>query len=86
MPYKEKEIRKVKYHIGEVADICDVATSQIRFYESEWGLIPNKDRKGNRKYSPEEVEKWKVVLAAAKTKKFTLIGLYEIFETGTITM
>jgi DNA-binding transcriptional MerR regulator len=86
MPYKEKEIVKVKYDIGDVADMCGVATSKIRFYEEEWGLLTKRNKKGNRTYSPAEVAKWKVVLKASKTKKFTVIGLYEIFKTGTITM
>ncbi|MEQ8809441.1 MAG: MerR family transcriptional regulator, partial [Imperialibacter sp.] len=30
MPYKEKEIEKKYYTIGEVADMMDVATSLIR--------------------------------------------------------
>ena len=31
MPYKEKEIEKIFYSIGEVAKMFDVNTSHIRF-------------------------------------------------------
>ena len=49
MPYKEKEIEKKYYIIGEVADELRVATSLIRFWESEFDNIkPKKNRKGNR--------------------------------------
>ena len=48
MPYKEKAIEKKYYAIGEVADIFNVATSLIRFWESEFDIIkPKKNRKGN---------------------------------------
>ncbi|MEM7110305.1 MAG: MerR family transcriptional regulator, partial [Bacteroidota bacterium] len=49
MPYKEKVIEKKYYAIGEVADMFKVATSLIRFWESEFDVIrPKKNRKGNR--------------------------------------
>ena len=49
MAYKEKEIEKLYYSIGEVAEMFSVAPSLIRFWESEFDLIqPKKNRKGNR--------------------------------------
>jgi DNA-binding transcriptional MerR regulator len=46
MAYKEKEIEKVYYSIGEVSEMFNVAPSLIRFWESEFELIqPKKNRK-----------------------------------------
>jgi len=42
MAYKEKEIEKLYYSIGEVAEIFSVAPSLIRFWESEFELIKPK--------------------------------------------
>ena len=47
MAYKEKEIEKLYYSIGEVAEMFNVAPSLIRFWESEFEVIqPKKNRKG----------------------------------------
>ena len=49
MAYKEKEIEKLYYSIGEVAEIFTVAPSLIRFWETEFDLIkPKKNRKGQQ--------------------------------------
>ena len=47
MPYKERKIEKVYYTIGEVAEMFDVNTSLIRFWEKEFDIIkPKKNKKG----------------------------------------
>ena len=50
MPYKEKEIEKKYFTIGEVARSLKVATSLIRFWESEFDIIKPK-KKSERKPS-----------------------------------
>jgi DNA-binding transcriptional MerR regulator len=42
LPYKEKEIAKLYYSIGEVADIFEVNASLIRFWEKEFNIISPK--------------------------------------------
>ena len=60
MPYKEKEINKLYYPIGEVADMFQVNTSMIRFYEKEFEILqPKKNAKGNRLFRPEDIENLK---------------------------
>jgi hypothetical protein len=39
MPYKEKNIEKSFYSIGEVAKIFKVNTSLIRFWEKEFDIL-----------------------------------------------
>ena len=39
MPYKEQKIEKLFYTIGEVAEMFDVNTSLIRFWEREFDII-----------------------------------------------
>lgn len=42
MAYKEKEINKLYYSIGEVAEMFDANTSMIRFYEKEFDILQPK--------------------------------------------
>lgn len=66
------------YSIGEVAQIMGVATSTLRYYESE-GLLPTVERSasGRRHYSDAEVEACRVIeclkqsgLSIKETKAF----------------
>lgn len=56
MPYIEREIEKVYFTISEVAEIVFQATSALRFWETEFSwLSPKKGKKGNRKYTSEDL-------------------------------
>ena len=78
MAYKEKEINKLYYSIGEVAEMFDVNTSMIRFYEKEFDILqPKKNAKGNRLFRPEDVENLKIIFHLIKDKGFTLQGAKE---------
>ena len=44
MPYKEKEVKKKYFSVGEIAKDMDVRASQIRFWESEFEIL-NPQRK-----------------------------------------
>ena len=62
MPYKEKEISKLYYPIGEVAEMFEVNTSMIRFYEKEFEILqPKKNAKGNRLFRPEDIDNLKII-------------------------
>ncbi|ADY50925.1 transcriptional regulator [Pseudopedobacter saltans DSM 12145] len=78
MAYKEKEINKLYYSIGEVAEMFDANTSMIRFYEKEFDILqPKKNAKGNRLFRPEDVENLKIIFHLIKDKGFTLQGAKE---------
>ena len=48
MPYKEKQIEKLFYPIGEVAQMFEVSVSSIRYWEKEFDILkPKKNKKGN---------------------------------------
>ncbi len=81
VPYKEKEIEKRYYTIGEVADELGVATSLIRFWESEFDIIkPKKNRKGNRQFTKEDVKNVKLIYHLVKEKGYTLNGAREFIK------
>lgn len=87
MPYKEKVIEKKYYTIGEVAAKFNVATSLIRFWESEFEVIkPKKNRKGNRQFTKEDIENVKMIYHLVKEKGYTLQGAKDILKQDTNTV
>ncbi|MBS2097925.1 MerR family transcriptional regulator [Carboxylicivirga linearis] len=75
MPYKEKKVEKLYYSIGEVAEMFDVNTSLIRFWEKEFDVIkPHKNKKGNRMFTPKDIENFHLIYHLVKEKGMTLKG------------
>lgn len=66
---------KMFYSIGEVANMFDVNTSLIRYWESEFTIIkPKKNKKGNRLFTKTDVENLKIIYHLVKERGFTLDG------------
>ena len=83
MPYKEKEIEKKYFTIGEVADELGVATSLIRFWEGEFDNIkPKKNRKGNRQFTKDDLQNVKLIFHLVKEKGYTLQGARDYIANG----
>ncbi len=63
------------YKIGEVANAFGVNASLIRFWEGEFDIIkPKKNAKGNRLFTPEDIENFKLIYNLVKERGFTLDG------------
>ena len=81
MAYKEKEIEKLYFSIGEVSEMFSVAPSLIRFWESEFEIIkPKKNRKGNRQFTKEDIDNVRTIYHLVKEKGFTLQGAKEMLR------
>ena len=66
---------KLYYTIGEVARMFDVNTSLIRFWEKEFDTIqPKKNKKGNRLFTPRDVDNFQIIYHLVKERGFTLQG------------
>ena len=66
---------KLFYSMGEVAEMFDVNTSLIRHWESQFSVIrPKRNKKGNRLFSPEDVENLKMIYHLVKERGMTLEG------------
>lgn len=74
MPWVELDPEKLYYSIGEVADLFDVNASTLRFWEKEFGFELKKTRKGNRQYTPKDIEKIRLIHHLVKERGFTLDG------------
>ncbi|MCB9224753.1 MAG: MerR family transcriptional regulator [Crocinitomicaceae bacterium] len=71
----EKEITKLYYTIGEVAEMFDVNTSLIRFWEKEFSVIkPKKNKKGNRLFTTKDIENIRKIYHLVKEEGYTLEG------------
>lgn len=78
MPYKKKEIEKVYYRIGEVADMFGVNQSLIRFWEKEFDIIkPFRNKKGNRFFTKQDIDNFHLIFHLVKERGFTLQGARE---------
>ena len=72
---QEKQILKVYYSIGEVADMFGVNPSLIRFWEKEFDIIkPHKNKKGNRKFTKADIDNFHLIYHLVKEKGMTLKG------------
>ena len=63
------------YGIGEVAKAFGVNTSLIRFREKEFDVLqPKKNAKGNRKFTPQDIQNLQLIYHLVKERGFTLEG------------
>ena len=61
--------------MGEVTAMFDVNASLLRFYEKEFEVLqPKKNKKGNRLFTPEDVDNLKIIFHLIKDKGYTLTG------------
>ncbi|MBQ2784563.1 MAG: MerR family transcriptional regulator [Alistipes sp.] len=66
---------KLLYSMGEVTEMFDVNASLIRYWESKFDCIkPHKNKKGNRMFTPSDVENFKLIYHLVKEKGMTLEG------------
>ncbi len=71
----QEEIKKVYFSIGEVAEMFEVNTSLLRYWEKEFDTIkPYKNKKGNRYFTLNDIETIRTIHYLTKTKGYTLQG------------
>jgi DNA-binding transcriptional MerR regulator len=74
---------RVYYSIGEVARMFNVNTSLIRFWEKEFDIIrPQKNKKGNRLFTPKDVDNFHKIFHLVKERGYTLQGAKDKLKTG----
>lgn len=75
MPYKQPKLEKIYFSIGEVAEMFDVNSSLIRFWEKEFDIIkPHKNKKGNRMFTQKDVDNFRIIYHLVKGEGLTLDG------------
>jgi len=68
--------KKCRYTIGEAADIIGESVSLVRFWTERYPMFlhPKRNAKGNRLYSPEDVDTLRQLHFLIKEKGTTLDG------------
>jgi len=75
MAWKEKEIEKMYYSIGEVAEMLEVNASLLRYWEGQFDILkPKKNAKGDRLFTKEDIENLKLIYHLVREKGYTLEG------------
>lgn len=70
-----KQPEKMFYTMGEVSEMFDVNPSLIRFWEQKFDILkPRKNKKGNRMFTPADVENLKIIYHLVKERGMTLEG------------
>jgi len=69
-------MEKMYYSIGEVAEILGENTSLVRFWANSFPTFikPERNAKGNRKFTPEDLETLKQIHLLVKGNGMTLEG------------
>lgn len=66
---------KLFYSMGEVAEMFDVNQSLLRHWEAQFSVLrPKRNKKGNRLFSPQDVENLKLIYHLVKERGMTLDG------------
>lgn len=72
---------KLFYTMGEVAEMFDVNTSLIRYWESQFRVLrPKRNKKGNRLFSAEDVRNLKRIYYLVKERGMTLEGAKKVLS------
>ncbi len=75
MALKSNHSLKRYYSISEVAKMFNVSSSLIRFWETEFDFLkPSKNSKGNRRFTKNNIDQFKIIYHLVKVKGFTLKG------------
>jgi DNA-binding transcriptional MerR regulator len=69
------KLEKLYYSIGEVADLLEVSKSLIRYWETEFEFLsPRKNKKGDRRFTKENIEQLLIIHHLLKERGFTIEG------------
>lgn len=73
--------KKLYYSMGEVVEMFDVTPALIRHWEAQFDCIkPHRNKKGNRLFTPEDVERLKQIYHLVKERGMTLKGANKVLK------
>ncbi len=74
------KMQKIKFRIGELADQLNVERFVIRFWEKEFGIKTTRSEGGQRFYSQEDFETFKLIKELLYNQGFTIAGAKKQIE------
>lgn len=76
---------KLFYSMGEVAELFDVKASLIRHWEANFSILkPQRNKKGNRLFSAQDVENLKLIYHLVREQGMTLEGAKKAMRRGPV--
>ncbi len=79
------EAKKMFYTMGELAEMFDVNTSLIRHWEGQFDIIkPQRNKKGNRLFTQQDVDNFKLIYHLVKERGMTLEGAKKAMKRGSV--
>ena len=79
------EDKKLYFGIGEVAQMLQVNTSKIRYWENEFPNVkPRKNRKGDRQFTKADVDVLKEIQRLTSVEGMTLDGVKKVLNSKPI--
>jgi len=71
----EYKIEKLYCSISEVAEMFNVNSSLIRYWDKEFTVLhPKKNKKGNRMFMKKDIETFRLIYHLVKERRLTLDG------------
>jgi len=81
------DLTKRYYSIGEVAELLDVKTSVLRFWEESFKqLNPRKSSGGNRLYTVKDIQTIEKIYHLVKDQKYTLDGAEKALDQSEVSL
>ena len=79
----DTEFKKLFYKMGEASKMVGVPASMLRFWEKEFECLKDlqKNRKGDRLYTEQNITDLKTIYYLVKEKGYTLTGANEYMQT-----
>ena len=75
------ETEKTYYTINEVAEMFNVNASLLRYWEKEFTQIkPYKNKKGDRRFTRQDIETIRKIYILTKEKGYTLQGAKDVLK------
>lgn len=62
---EEAPVERLYWKIGEVAEELNVETHTIRFYAESFKLAPHRNRKGDRRFTKDEIVRLRAIVGLA---------------------
>ncbi|MEG1665033.1 MAG: MerR family transcriptional regulator [Mucinivorans sp.] len=81
MAKKTSPQKQILYPMGQVCEMFDLPATTVRFWEKSFKILkPKKNAKGNRLFTPEDVENLKIIYHLLKERGMTIAGANQFME------
>jgi DNA-binding transcriptional MerR regulator len=78
-------VEKLFYSMGEVTEMFDVTPALVRYWCEQFDTVrPKRNAKGNRMFTPKDIEQLKLIYHLLKEKRMTIEGAKKAMRRGNL--